>query len=202
MRRFDVGADVDWHIQPASEYIVNTSPFFRRNLLAAAALACTWAAKRVPNLLRPPFQQNPAALPTSSSRRKKWRSRLARQPFPSARSGRGRAAQLGCHQRSGFGHADARCANFQRQPGSTDISIRGTVSTNNTEVGDPAAGFHADGVYLGRPQSAGANFFDLERVEVLRGPQSAELMGMSTVPKSAEPLCTLSQPLTSHLPCS
>ncbi len=55
--------------------------------------------------------------------------------------------------------------------GSTDISIRGIVSTNTTEVGDPAAAFHVDGVYLGRPQSAGANFFDLERVEVLRGPQ-------------------------------
>lgn len=55
--------------------------------------------------------------------------------------------------------------------GSTDISIRGIASTNTTEVGDPAAAFHIDGVYLGRPQSAGATFYDLERVEVLRGPQ-------------------------------
>ena len=55
--------------------------------------------------------------------------------------------------------------------GSTDISIRGIGSTNTTEVGDPAAAFHIDGVYLGRPQSAGATFYDLERVEVLRGPQ-------------------------------
>lgn len=54
---------------------------------------------------------------------------------------------------------------------STEISIRGIGSTNNTEVGDPAAAFHVDGVYLGRPQSAGATFYDLERVEVLRGPQ-------------------------------
>ena len=55
--------------------------------------------------------------------------------------------------------------------GSTDISIRGIGSTNTTEVGDPATAFHIDGVYLGRPQSAGATFYDLERVEVLRGPQ-------------------------------
>ena len=54
---------------------------------------------------------------------------------------------------------------------STDISIRGIVSSNTTEVGDPAAAFHIDGVYLGRPQSAGATFFDLQRIEVLRGPQ-------------------------------
>ena len=59
----------------------------------------------------------------------------------------------------------------QGSSGSTDISIRGIVSTNTTEVGDPAAAFHIDGVYLGRPQSAGAAFYDLERVEVLRGPQ-------------------------------
>ena len=54
---------------------------------------------------------------------------------------------------------------------STEVSIRGIGSTNNTEVGDPAAAFHVDGVYLARPQAAGATFYDLERVEVLRGPQ-------------------------------
>ncbi len=57
------------------------------------------------------------------------------------------------------------------QQGSTDISIRGIVSTNTSEIGDPAAAFHIDGVYLARSQAAGATFYDLERVEVLRGPQ-------------------------------
>ena len=54
---------------------------------------------------------------------------------------------------------------------STDIAIRGIASTNTTEVGDPAAPFHIDGIYFGRPQSAGATFYDLARMEVLRGPQ-------------------------------
>lgn len=55
--------------------------------------------------------------------------------------------------------------------GNVNISIRGIGSSNNAEAGDPAAAFHIDGVYLGRPRSAQGTFFDLERVEVLRGPQ-------------------------------
>lgn len=53
----------------------------------------------------------------------------------------------------------------------TVISIRGVASADTTEKGDPSASFNVDGVNLARPQSAGLAFYDLERVEVLRGPQ-------------------------------
>ena len=53
----------------------------------------------------------------------------------------------------------------------TEFTIRGITSTNNTEVGNPAVGFHLDGVYLARPDQAGLAFFDVQRIEVLRGPQ-------------------------------
>ena len=62
----------------------------------------------------------------------------------------------------------------------TEIAIRGIGSTNNTEVGDPAGGFVVDGVGFGRPESAGAGFFDIERVDVLRGPQGT-LYGRNTI---------------------
>jgi iron complex outermembrane receptor protein len=52
-----------------------------------------------------------------------------------------------------------------------EITIRGIGGSDNSDRGDPQTAFHVDGIYIGRPQGAGATFFDVERVEVLRGPQ-------------------------------
>lgn len=52
-----------------------------------------------------------------------------------------------------------------------EVWIRGIGSSNNTELGDPAAATHWDGVYLPRPSGIGSAFFDIERVEVNVGPQ-------------------------------
>ncbi|MFV3075407.1 TonB-dependent receptor [Niveispirillum fermenti] len=59
------------------------------------------------------------------------------------------------------------------------ITIRGVSSTDNSEKGDPSAAFLVDGVYIARPQAQEVSFFDLERVEVLRGPQGT-LYGRNT----------------------
>ncbi len=53
----------------------------------------------------------------------------------------------------------------------TQIAVRGVGNENVTAGGDPGVAYHFDGVYLGRPTSAATDFFDLDRVEVLRGPQ-------------------------------
>ncbi|MEL6365014.1 MAG: TonB-dependent receptor [Pseudomonadota bacterium] len=55
--------------------------------------------------------------------------------------------------------------------GNVEIYIRGIGSSNNTELGDPAAATHINGVYVPRPSGIGAGFFDIERVEVNIGPQ-------------------------------
>jgi len=51
------------------------------------------------------------------------------------------------------------------------ITIRGVTSTDGTEKGDPSAAFMVNGIYLARPQAQEVSFYDIERVEVLRGPQ-------------------------------
>lgn len=59
------------------------------------------------------------------------------------------------------------------------ITIRGVTSSDNTEKGDPSAAFMVDGIYIARPQAQEVSFFDLQRVEVLRGPQGT-LFGRNT----------------------
>jgi iron complex outermembrane receptor protein len=57
------------------------------------------------------------------------------------------------------------------QEGNLEIYIRGVGSSNNTELGDPGAAPHLNGTYIPRPRGLGAMFYDLERVEVNKGPQ-------------------------------
>jgi iron complex outermembrane recepter protein len=60
-----------------------------------------------------------------------------------------------------------------------NINIRGVTTTDNTSKGEQGIGFYVDGIMLGRPLEEGLAMFDLDRVEVLRGPQGT-LYGQST----------------------
>ncbi|MEY2927150.1 MAG: hypothetical protein RL367_1627, partial [Pseudomonadota bacterium] len=59
------------------------------------------------------------------------------------------------------------------------ITIRGVTSADGTEKGDPSAAFMSDGIYIARQQAQEVSFFDISRVEVLRGPQGT-LFGRNT----------------------
>jgi len=56
-------------------------------------------------------------------------------------------------------------------PDGMRITIRGVSNSDTTEKGDPSAAFMLDGIYMARPQMQKLSFFDVARVEVLRGPQ-------------------------------
>lgn len=49
--------------------------------------------------------------------------------------------------------------------------LRGVGNFNANAFSDSAIAFNVDGVYVGRPSSATGFFYDLERVEVVKGPQ-------------------------------
>lgn len=57
------------------------------------------------------------------------------------------------------------------QEGNVEIFIRGVGSANSTELGDPAVAPHLNGDYIPRPRGLGLMFYDLDRVEVNKGPQ-------------------------------
>jgi iron complex outermembrane receptor protein len=65
-----------------------------------------------------------------------------------------------------------RVATFEARQSALTIGIRGIVPFDaNQTARDQGVGVYVDGVYLGRQQGLNAALFDLERVEVLRGPQ-------------------------------
>ena len=51
------------------------------------------------------------------------------------------------------------------------IFIRGVGSFSISPTSDPAVAYNYDGVYIGRSGSTTGAFYDLERIEVLKGPQ-------------------------------
>lgn len=53
----------------------------------------------------------------------------------------------------------------------TQVYIRGIGDNSATGLSVPAVAVNVDGVYIDRPTAVSPNFYDLERVEVLKGPQ-------------------------------
>jgi len=53
----------------------------------------------------------------------------------------------------------------------TVFFVRGVGNATVNGYSDPAISFNYDGVYIGRPTSTSGVFYDLQRVEVLKGPQ-------------------------------
>ena len=73
-----------------------------------------------------------------------------------------------------------RVATFESRQSALTIGIRGIVPDDaNQTARDQGVGVYIDGVYLGRQQGLNTALFDIDRIEVLRGPQGT-LFGRNT----------------------
>ena len=73
-----------------------------------------------------------------------------------------------------------RVSTFESRQSALTVGIRGIVPNDaNQPAREQGVGVYLDGVYLGRQQGLNATMLDIERVEVLRGPQGA-LFGRNT----------------------
>jgi iron complex outermembrane receptor protein len=94
-----------------------------------------------------------------------------------------------------FGAEDLEAANIRRieeivlrtpnftmmrvNVGEPQFYIRGVGSNSDSAAGDPTVGVFQDEIYIGRISGAAFEVFDMQRVEVLRGPQGT-LFGRNT----------------------
>ena len=72
-------------------------------------------------------------------------------------------------------------------------SMRGQVQTDSLSTVDPSVGWYIDDVYLARTYGTVASMFDVERVEVLKGPQGT-LYGRNTTGGAIKLVTTKADP--------
>ncbi len=97
-------------------------------------------------------------------------TRIQDTPIAISAFGGDQLSRLGVSNIRGIAEMTPNLA-ISENTGFSQVFIRGIGSNNVFAGSDPSSTLHMDGVYLARPVTYFSGLFDVERVEVLRGPQ-------------------------------
>ncbi|MCY1672071.1 TonB-dependent receptor [Novosphingobium sp. SL115] len=146
--------------------INRTSALLRFTAMAALATAMTGTAHGAEDQAAPQAELAPGEIIVTANRTE---SLLSKTPIAMTAVGGAELTKGGITNPT---QLDAVVPNIAiTRDNGLQITIRGVSSADNTEKGDPSAAFMLNGIYIARPQAQEVSFFDIERVEVLRGPQ-------------------------------
>src|SRR5688572_28213605 len=154
---------------------------FRLSLLAlgvAAALACALPAASQPAGKTPQPDVDDVISVTGARRREES---VQEVPIPVSLIGGELITEAGAFNVNRIKELIPSVQLYSSNPRNTGVNIRGLGSPfglTNDGI-EPGVGYYVDGVLYARPASTTLDFIDVERVEVLRGPQGT-LFGKNT----------------------
>ena len=156
---------------------------FARPLFAALAASVAMGAFSVPALA----QDSAPAVDSGSANdivvvARKREERVIDVPIAVTALSTTQLAKMGANDLSGVQGAvpNVNIVQGRGSASSANFFIRGIGQPDALQTFDPAVGVYVDGVYLSRIQGALLNLYDVQRVEVLRGPQGT-LYGKNTI---------------------
>jgi iron complex outermembrane receptor protein len=170
-----------------------------RNLQSAAGIALAgWCAISAAAESSPPEPAAGAVLEEVTVTARKRAENLQTTPVAVTAFTTASLARLGVENVADLGEHVANLSMISGQGGGTSqsqISIRGVGQSDFILTADQSVGLYVDGVYIPRSLGAALDLIDIQRIEVLRGPQGT-LFGRNTTAGAVQ---IISAPPVNHL---
>lgn len=139
------------------------------NLLAASALPAPAFAQRNSTVVEtPPTAENTDEIVVTAQKRE---SSSQRTPVALTAYGAQTLATNGVYNVATLGRLTPSISFGENGGGASVITLRGVSGRDTNDTGYSAVAVNIDDIFISRPTGLNASFYDLERVEVLRGPQ-------------------------------
>lgn len=154
--------------------VMASQSHFSRQAFAAVLLASAATAALLPDIA---LAQGDDEILVTARRRAES---LQEVPVAVSAFDQSRVAELQADTLSGLQYATPNLYFDQGDASNAVIFLRGIGQNDSLAFADPGVGVYVDDVFIARSQAAFLELFDVERVEVLRGPQGT-LYGRNTI---------------------